>query len=47
MLGRYLAAGAAGARDPVAARKWLESAAAHGVFEADEDLAELGAMGIG
>ena len=41
MLGRYLARGFAGERDPVAARIWLEKARDQGIAEADRDLAAL------
>jgi uncharacterized protein len=41
MLGRYLAAGAAGERSPTEARLWLERAVAQGVTEAQADLAAL------
>ena len=43
MLGRYLASGPAGERNPVEARDWLESAAAQGITDAESDLAELSA----
>ncbi len=41
MLGRYLATGAAGYRDPVEARHWPERAVARGISEAQSDLAQL------
>jgi len=41
MLGRYLAAGAAGDRQPGEARLWLERAMAQGIDEAEQDLAGL------
>ena len=41
MLGRYLARGAAGERNPSEARIWLERAIAQGVDEAGSELAEL------
>jgi TPR repeat protein len=42
MLGRYLKSGAAGDRDPVEARLWLERAITQGVPEAEADLVQLG-----
>jgi TPR repeat protein len=45
MLGRYLASGAAGERNTVEARDWLERAAEQGVAEAESDLAELALNG--
>jgi TPR repeat protein len=39
MLGRYLARGLAGERDPEAARLWLGRAAAQGLADAELDLA--------
>jgi len=41
MLGRYLARGLAGARDPESARMWLERALAQGLQEARGDIAAL------
>ena len=41
MLGRYLARGLAGERDPDRARVWLERALAQGLQEARNDLAAL------
>jgi len=41
MLGRYLARGLAGERDPEAARLWLGRAAAQGLADADLDLASI------
>ncbi len=41
MLGRYLARGLAGERDPDQARQWLERAVAQGLAEARADLAAL------
>jgi TPR repeat protein len=41
MLGRYLARGLAGERDPDRARVWLERAVAQGLQEARNDLATL------
>jgi TPR repeat protein len=41
MLGRYLARGLAGERDPDRARVWLERAVAQGLQEARNDLAAL------
>jgi uncharacterized protein len=41
MLGRYLTKGLGGKRDPLAGRLWLERAAAQGVTEADDELAEF------
>jgi uncharacterized protein len=41
MLGRYLAAGAAGAPDPDEARLWLERAVAQGIEDAQADLETL------
>ncbi len=41
MLGRYLARGLGGPRDPVEARLWLERAVAQGLVEARSDLAGL------
>jgi uncharacterized protein len=41
MLGRYLVAGAAGERNSIEGRDWLERAAAQGIVEAESDLAEL------
>ena len=41
MLGRYLAAGAAGDRQPGEARLWLERAMAQGIDEVEQDLADL------
>jgi len=41
MLGRYLARGVAGERNPAEARLWLERALAQGIPEAEADLVEL------
>ena len=41
MLGRYLARGIAGERNPVEARLWLERAAAQGHAEAKAELTAL------
>jgi TPR repeat protein len=41
MLGRYLSRGLAGERNPMAGRLWLERAAAHGIQEAAEELADF------
>jgi TPR repeat protein len=41
MLGRYLARGLAGERDPEAARRWLGRAADQGLADAKLDLASL------
>jgi TPR repeat protein len=41
MLGRYLARGIAGVKDPVEARPWLERALAQGLTEVQADLAAL------
>lgn len=41
MIGRYLSKGIAGERNLEAGRLWLKRAVAHGVDEANEDLAEL------
>jgi TPR repeat protein len=41
MLGRYLSKGIAGDHDSAAARIWLERAAAHGLQEASDELAEI------
>jgi TPR repeat protein len=41
MLGRYLARGLAGERDPEAARLWLGRAAAQGLADAKLDLASI------
>jgi TPR repeat protein len=41
MLGRYLSRGLAGERNPMAGRLWLERAAAQGIQEAAEELADL------
>jgi len=41
MLGRYLAAGAPGKRNPREAELWLERAVARGVTEAQSDLSQL------
>ena len=41
MLGRYLARGLGGQRDPVEARLWLERAVAQGLADAKPDLAAL------
>jgi uncharacterized protein len=41
MLGRYLARGLAGERDPEAARLWLGRAAAQGLADAKLDLASM------
>jgi TPR repeat protein len=43
MLGRYLATGAAGERNAIEARDWLERAAEQSIAEAEFDLAELAA----
>ncbi len=45
MLGRYLASGAAGERNAVEARDWLERAAEQGIAQAESDLADLAASG--
>jgi TPR repeat protein len=41
MLGRYLARGLAGPKDPAEARLWFERALAHGVQEVRAELAAL------
>jgi TPR repeat protein len=41
MLGRYLARGTGGERSLPEGRLWLERAAAQGITEAEDDLAEL------
>ncbi|TJX66470.1 MAG: hypothetical protein E5W21_10265, partial [Mesorhizobium sp.] len=41
ILGRYLSRGLAGERNPMAGRLWLERAAAHGIQEAVEELADF------
>jgi len=41
MLGRYLARGLTGVRDPVEARLWFERALAQGLTEVQGDLAHL------
>jgi uncharacterized protein len=41
MLGRYLSGAIAGDSNPDKARLWLERAVAHGVAEAESDLAVL------
>jgi TPR repeat protein len=41
MLGRFLSRGLAGERNPMVARLWLERAAAHGIQEAADGLAEF------
>ena len=41
MLGRHLAAGAAGEPDSAEAKAWLERAVAQGIAEAEQDLAAL------
>jgi TPR repeat protein len=46
MLGRYLTRGAAGERNAIEARDWLERAAEQGIDEAESDLAELAANGL-